>query len=62
MWLLAWERDRAGVSRVGKHPHGAEHGAHKLFRPYNPVPIPADGAERIVCRQAQIMGLFHLLQ
>ena len=53
---------RAGVGRIGQHPHGAEHGAHKLLGTDHPVPVPAHRPERVVRGQAQIIGLLHLLQ
>ncbi len=53
---------RAGLGRVGQHPHRLQRRAHQLLRAVDPVPVFAHRLEGIVGADAQVMELLDLLQ
>ena len=53
---------RAGVGGIGQHAKRAHHGAHQLLGAHDAIPVAADGAERVVGGQRQVVHLLDLLQ
>ena len=56
------DRHRAGLGRVGEHPHRAQQGGGQLLGPPHPVEEPRQRAERVVDAHVVAVGLLQLLQ
>jgi hypothetical protein len=55
-------RHRAGLGRIGEHPHGVDHGGHQLLGTADPVPVAAHRLEGVAGGDVAVVGQFHLLQ
>ena len=54
--------DRARQRGIGEDAHGVDEGGHEHFRPRHPIPVAADGFERVVRRPRQIVRVLKLLE